>query len=169
MKVELGEDAIGRNMLEYHLVQTQLLESLIQDDNDLLDKLKNTILKRGMTVTNNIINNNGTMGGAVQGTGGIDMRGAQIGDGNTKITIENVQFELSKLLAALNRETQAAPSDFAEVKAVLEEVQQSKVPDQPLLMRVAEVFKNADTIKNASKSLIAQFSEAATVIGSYLA
>jgi hypothetical protein len=55
------------------------------------------------------------------------------------------------------------------LKAVLEEVQQSKAPDKPLLMRVAEVFKNADTIKNASQSLITLFSDAATAIGSYLA
>jgi hypothetical protein len=94
------------------------------------------------------------------------MQTVQVGDGNT---IEHVQLKVSELLQALNQETQAAPSDLAELKAVLEEVQQSKAPDESLLTRTAGVLKNADTIKNASQSLIAQFSEAATVIGSYLA
>jgi hypothetical protein len=166
MKVEMGKDAIGRDLVEYHLVQTQLLETLIEDDNHLLNKLKNAILKRGMTVTNNTFINNGNIGGVAQGNAKLNMQTVQVGDNNS---IEYVQLTVSELLQALNQETQAAPSDLAEVKAVLEEVQQSKVPDESLLTRAAGVLKNADTIKNASQSLITQFSEAATVIGSYLA
>lgn len=147
MKFEVGVDQQGVIQHEYRMMDTRMIDALINDRHGLVDQLKRNTLQRGINVTNTF---------NIQNVGAITQKGGITGDMGVgdNATVQKIQIDIAELTEAIAQDDSLSESQLADLNETIESIKASgSQTPKSIYKKLADELKSVVNIADSTSKL----------------